>query len=198
MMRQVFYIIAAVINIYSIIILVRIVLSWFSKSVSGKPVEFIHKVTDPYLDLWRNLFKFRIGNLDFSVVAAVVSLSFLQSIFRMLSVSETGRITLGVLLSILLVSLWEIVSFIAGFCLIIIILRMIAYLTSRDLYTPFWSTVDMISRPILYKFNRIIYGNKTGNYLKGMILTCLILLGIIIGGRIIIILLVNLLRGLPV
>jgi len=196
MMHAVFSFLAGVTSIYSILILIRIVLSWFSKSASGKPVELVEKLTEPYLDLWRNLFKFRIGQLDFSAVAAVVSLSFLQTLFRMLS--TTARITLGSVLSVLLVSLWSIVSFIAGFCLVIIILRIFAYLTSRDMYTPFWSIVDSISKPILYRFNRILYGNKTGNYLKGMVLTCLILLGIIIGGRIIIILLVNLLRGLPI
>ena len=196
LMQAVFSILAAVTGIYSIIILIRIVLSWFSMPAAEKPVEFINKITDPYLDFWRRFTSIRIGNLDFSVVIAVAVLSFLQSVFRMLSV--TGTITFGNLLSIIIISLWSIVSFIAGFLLIILILRMIAYLTSRDIYSPFWSTIDSISKPVLYRFNRIFYGNKTGNYLKGMILSCLILLAVIIGGRIIIILLVNLLSGLPV
>ena len=195
-MRAVFSILAAVTGIYSIIILIRVVMSWFSMSAAEKPVEFIRKLTDPYLDFWRRFTSFRIANLDFSVVIAIVVLSFLQSVFRMLSV--TGTITLGSLLSIIIVSLWSIVSFIAGFLLIIIILRIIAYLTSRDIYSQFWGAIDSISKPILYRFNRIFYGNKTGNYLKGMILTCLILLAVIIGGRVLIILLVNLIKGLPV
>jgi len=195
-MHAVFSILAAVIGLYLIIILVRIVLSWFSMSAADKPVEFIKKLTDPYLDLWRRITPIRLGNLDFSVVIAVVVLSFLQSVFRMLSV--TGAVTLGNILSIIIISLWSVVSFIAGFFLIIIILRIIAYLSSRDIHSPFWGTIDSISKPILYRFNRIFYGNKNGNYLKGMILTCLILLAIIIGGRILIILLVNLINGLPV
>jgi len=196
MTRSIFSVLAAVIGAYSIIILIRIVLSWFSMSAAEKPVEFIKKLTDPYLDFWRRITSLRIGNLDFSVVIAISVLSFLQNVFRMLSV--TGAITLGNLLSIIIISLWSIISFIAGFFLVIIILRVIAYLTSRDIYSTFWGTIDSISKPILYRFNRIFYGNKTGNYLKGMILTCLILFLIIVGGRILIILLVNLLKGLPV
>ena len=194
--RAVFSVLAAVTGIYSILIFIRIVLSWFSLSAAGKPVEILKSITDPYLDFWRRFTSLRIGNLDFSVVIAIVVLSFLQSVFRMLS--ETGIITLGSLLSIIIVSLWSIVSFIVGFLLVIIILRMAAYLTSRDIYSPFWNTIDSISKPVLYRFNRIFYGNKTGNYLKGMILTILILIAVFVGGRILIILLVNLLRGLPV
>jgi len=195
-MRAIFSILAAAAGIYSILILIRIVLTWFSMTASGKPVELVNKLTDPYLNFWKRTFPLRIGNLDFSVVIAITAISFLQSIFRMLS--EIGIITLSSLLSIIIISLWSVISFIIGFFLIIIILRIIAYLTSRNINSSFWGTIDSISKPILYRFNRIIYGKKTGNYLLGMVITCLILLGLMIGGRLLIILLVNLLRGLPI
>ena len=193
-MSMVFTFLAAVTGVYSTLILIRILLSWFSDKFKGKPVEILKSITDPYIDFWRRTVKFRIGMMDFSIVIAIVSLSFLQNVFRMISM--TGRITIGSLLSVVIMSLWSIASFLIGFCLIVIILRIIAYLTSRDMYKPFWSAIDSISKPILYRFNRFIYGKKTGDYLKGMILTCLILLAAIIVGRIIIMILVNMLKGL--
>ena len=184
-MQSFFGFLAAVTGFYSTLIFVRIILSWFSVSFAGRFLDMLTRVTDPFLDWWKNRFNLRIGYLDFSVVIAIASLSALQSIFRMLSLEET--ITIGNILAVVLLSLWSIVSFIAVFCLVVIILRVIAYFTNRDIYSRFWGAVDSISRPILYRFNRLIFGNQTGDFLTG----------IIFGGRLIVILLVSTLRTMP-
>ncbi|MCL2805505.1 MAG: YggT family protein [Treponema sp.] len=194
-MRILFGLLAALAGIYSLFIFIRIILSWFSKSSGTKLESFLQIVTDPYLNWWKKNLNLRIASLDFSVVAAIVTLSLLQTIFHSLYIS--GSITIGNILAIVLFALWSIVSFIAGFCVVIIVLRAIAYFTNRNIYSRFWGTVDSISQPILYRMNRIIYGNKTGNYLKGMIFSVLILTGIIIAGRFLVMYLANILRALP-
>ena len=183
-MRNIFGVLAALAGIYSLLILIRIVFSWFRGTVLGKPVEILCRITDPYLNWWRQALRLRIGFLDFSVLAAVVSLSFLQSIFSMIYV--TGRFSPGSLLAIILISLWSIVSFITGFCIVIIILRIIAYLTNRNIYSPFWGAVESISQPLMYNFNRIIFGRRIVNFLLGMIVSLILLVLIMIGGRLLI------------
>jgi len=193
--RLIFGVLAAVTGIYSILILVRILISWFGNFAYSKPVALLSRITDPYLDWWRHRFNIRIGFLDFSAVVGIAALSLLQNIFY--SLSHSVKITIGFILAVLLFSIWNIVSFILGFCLIVIILRMIAYLTNRDIYSPFWQVIDSISQPILYRLNRIFFGNRIANYLKGIILSILSLGAIWIGGKIAVPFLARLLAGLP-
>jgi len=195
-MRFIFGFLAAVTGIYSLIIFVRIIFSWFGNMVSGKPVEIINKITDPYLDWWRRNLRLNVGIFDFSVIPAIIFLSLIQNIFRILSVAE--RITLGIILAQILLSLWSIISFFIVFFIIVIIIRMIGYYTNANIYSPFWSIVDSISQPVLYKANRIFFGNKIGNYLKGIILTLLSLIVISVGGTLIINLLSDILKKLPI
>ena len=195
-MRLIFQFLAAVIGIYSLLIFIRIIFSWFRGFVQGAPVSILSKITDPYLNWWRRNLNLRIGIIDFSVIVAIMFLYLLQNIFFMLVIPES--LTLGNVLTILLLSVWSIVQFITGFCIIIIILRGIAYFTNRNIYSPFWKIVDSISSPIMYRMNRIFYGNKIGNYLNSMILSVLLLAVILIGGRFLVGLLANYLSYLAI
>jgi YggT family protein len=117
----------------------------------------------------------------------------MQSLFYTLARSEV--VSVGSMLASILGAIWTIISFIIGFYMVIIVLRAIAYITSRNIYNPFWQTVDNIYQPFMYKMNRIIFGNKIGHFLKGMIITFLLLLLLMFGGRILINLLINFLNG---
>jgi YggT family protein len=195
-MRLIFGILAAATGIYSLIIFIRIIFSWFGNMVSGKPVEIINKITDPYLDWWRQRLHISIGVFDFSIIVAIVFLSFIQNVFHILSVSE--RITLGFLLAQILLSLWNIISFIIVFFIIVIIIRWIGYLANSNIYSPFWSVVDSISQPLLYRMNRIFFGKKIGGFLKGILLSLLSLVVILVGGRFIVFFLSNIFYNLPI
>lgn len=194
-MQMIFGLLAAAAGIYSILILVRIIISWFGSFASSKPVELLCSVTDPYLNWWRDKFSIRIGFLDFSAVLAIVSLSLIQNILYSLALYD--RITIGYVLSILLMSVWSVFSFIIGFCIIIVILRLIAYLTNRNIYSPFWQVIDSISQPLLYKMNRIFYGKRIGRYLNGIIFTLALLAVAWIGGGYVFPKIARLLSSLP-
>ena len=195
-MQFFFRFLAAITGIYSILIFLRIILSWFSGLAYGKPAEFLIKITDPYLDFWKNICKFRIGFLDFSVIAALLSLSLLQGIFNMISVYQ--RIYLGYILGAVINSLWSLISFIVLFCIIIIIIRGIAYLSKRNMYSTFWSMIDSVYQPLSYRINRIIFKNRIVNFKTGMAVSLVILSIIFIGGRIAFSLLAGFLYRLPI
>ena len=190
-MRTILSILAAAAGVYSLLIFIRILFSWFGDFVSGKPVAIIKKITDPYLDWWRKNLNLRIGFLDFSAIAAIVALSFLQNVLYTLSYSE--RMSIGFILAQIIVSIWTIISFIIGFFMIIIFLRGVAYITNRNTYSPFWGAVDTIYQPLMYRMNRIIFGNRIGSFVKGMIISFIILAVILFGGRILITLLADVL-----
>jgi YggT family protein len=195
-MRLIFGILAAITGIYSLIIFIRIILSWFGNMVKGKFVDILIMITDPYLDWWRRRLPLNVANIDFSVIPAIVFLSFAQNIFRILSVAE--RITLGFLLAEILLAIWNIFSFIIVFFAVVIIIRLIGYFLNSNIYSPFWSVVDAIAQPFLYRTNRIFFGNKIGSYLKGIILSLLLLIVILVGGRFIINILSRIFYRLPI
>jgi len=195
-MRIIFGFLAAASGIYSLLIFIRIILSWFGGMAAGKPVEVLNKITDPYLEWWRNKLNLRLGLFDFSVIAAILFLYFIQNIFNMLYTAQ--RISIGSILALLLGSLWSIVSFFAGFCIIIILLRIIAYLTNRNIYSPFWNAVDSMSKPVIYRINRVIFGAKIVNYLLGMIVPVVLLAAVMIGGSFLVNMLANFLVFLPI
>ena len=62
--------VTAGLSFYMLLIMFRILLSWFQGQNFGKPVEFLAKVTDPYLRWFRRFEFLRVGNFDFSVIVA--------------------------------------------------------------------------------------------------------------------------------
>jgi len=195
-MKNIFSLLAVAVGIYSLLIFFRIILSWFTGVSFGRTSEILAKITDPYLNFWRKIFTFRIGFLDFSVVAAIICLSLLQGILTV--ISSSNRIYLGLILAFILSSIWALISFIMGFCLIIILIKGIAYLTRRNMYGQFWSIIDSIYQPISYQINRIIFGSRIVKFTHAMIVSLIVLLAVMICGRIGVNLLTDILYRLPV
>jgi YggT family protein len=175
---------------------IRIIISWFGGIPESRPVDLLVRVTDPYLDWWRSRLNLRVGFFDFSAVFAIVAVSLVQNIFN--SLANSAVLKLGNILAVVLLSLWSIVSFILGLLLIILILRLIAYLTNRNTYSPFWRLIESISQPVLYRLNRIIFGKRIAGFLKGIILSSLLLAALMAGGHFAVRLIAALLTRLPV
>ena len=196
MMSLIFGILAGAAGIYSLLLFIRIIISWFGGLPSNKPMDLLARITDPYLDWWRTHLNLRIGFLDFSAVAAIIAVSVAQRIFS--SISNSGAFKIGYVIAVILISIWSVVFFVLGFCLVVIILRLIAYLTNRNTYSPFWRVIDSISQPVLYRINRILFGKRIVGYLKGIIFSSLLLAALMIGGRFAVPALAVLISKLPV
>ncbi|HEY9808391.1 MAG TPA: YggT family protein [Halomicronema sp.] len=66
--------------IYNVLLVVRILLSWFPNiDFSNPPFSILSQLTDPYLNLFRSLIP-PIGGLDFSPFLAFILLNVLQSV----------------------------------------------------------------------------------------------------------------------
>jgi YggT family protein len=180
-MRLFMNLLAKLTGLYILLIFIRIMLSWFGTVQFGRPAEILGRVTDPYLDWWRR-FPLRVGFLDLSPILGMAALFLAQSIFS--TIAYYGSISLGVALAIILSSLWSVVSFFLGFFILILGLRLFAFLTNRNIYSNFWQIIEAIARPILYRISRILFGNRLVNYRTGMIVALAVLLVLLIGGTI--------------
>lgn len=73
-------IISSFLGIYSTILLIRVLLTWFpSINWSDQPFEAVAQLTDPYLNLFRSIIP-PLGGFDISSMLAIFALQFAQNI----------------------------------------------------------------------------------------------------------------------
>ena len=75
-------VLAQTISIYTLVLLVRVLLSWFPNLDWGNPVlSTVSAVTDPYLNAFRGLIP-PLGGLDLSAILAFLALQLIQTLLE--------------------------------------------------------------------------------------------------------------------
>ncbi|MDR0784370.1 MAG: YggT family protein [Treponema sp.] len=161
-MRLIFTFLSSLTSIYLLLIFIRILLTWFGGVNFGKAGEILCVVTDPYLGWFRRLGLQVGGFLDLSPIAAMAVLSVLNSVFVRLA--NFGSVSVGIILALLLGSLWSAAAFVLGFVAVVLALRLFALLTNRNTFSPFWRVIDAISSPIVYKTSRIFFLSRNVDF----------------------------------
>jgi YggT family protein len=195
-MRTLFSILGGLTSLYMLVISLRIILTWFRGNEYGRPVEILCRITDPYLNWFRRIPGLRAGFLDLSPIAALAVLSMANRIFATLAFY--GVITLGIVLAMLIEALGSAFNFLLLFFIVVLVLRLIAYLGNMNIYNPFWRIVDTISQPLLYRINRIFFGRRIIRYLNSLILSIAILAALALVLRFLMPRLVRFLASLPI
>ena len=96
---------ARLLNVYSILIWVRIILSWIFPNPSRQHwIYWIGRIVDPYLKAFQNKTSV-IGRLDFSPILAVGTLYVVESILQYYG--YYGTITLSMFLYVFLAAFWN-------------------------------------------------------------------------------------------
>jgi len=76
---------ATFISIYSSLLFIRILLTWFPNiNWYNQPFAALSQITDPYLNLFRSIIP-PLGGLDFSPILAIIVLQILQSVLSQLA-----------------------------------------------------------------------------------------------------------------
>ncbi|MDJ0677471.1 MAG: YggT family protein [Calothrix sp. MO_167.B42] len=76
---------ATFISIYSSLLFIRILLTWFPNvNWYNQPFAALSQITDPYLNLFRSIIP-PLGGLDFSPILAIIALQILQSVLTQLA-----------------------------------------------------------------------------------------------------------------
>lgn len=83
-MRFLFQFLALLIQVYWIVILVRVLMSWINIDPYSKIATLIYDLTEPLLGPIRRILP-RAGMFDFSPVVALFLLTFIQQIFTTLA-----------------------------------------------------------------------------------------------------------------
>ncbi|MEN6500148.1 MAG: YggT family protein [Rectinema sp.] len=188
-------IVSVVVSIYMLLCIVRIFFSWVPSLMTTRWGRLIADLTDPYLELFRPIALFRTPNVDFSPIVALAVLSVVNSLF--VTLSYAVRITLGFILSLLLDAAWSAVSFLLGFFLVVVFIRIIGVIARLATLHPFWQILDGIINPVLFRVNTLIYRGRAVQYLQGLITGFVVVLVVRGLGGWIVRLLTSLLMSLP-
>jgi len=189
-------IVSSLISLYMVLCIIRIFFSWIPSLTDTKWGKLISRLTDPYLNLFRDISLFRTTAVDFSPIIALAVLSVLNNLF--ITLSYAMRITLGFILSLLLDAAWSAISFVLGFFLVISVIRIIGFLARIAVLHPLWQILDGIINPLLFRINKIIYRGRAVQYLQGLITGFVVVLVVRALGGFLVRLLTSLLMSLPI
>jgi len=143
-LQTVFQFLSALVSVYMLLIIFRVLLTWFQGRLNGRGVEILMKITDPYMNKFRGISWLRFGFLDFSPVVAIALLGLLSQIFNSLAVSGTLNPMLVVVY--ILGSIWNFFAFFINLLIFMMVFRLITLL--------FFSTWN---HQVLFQIDNILY-----------------------------------------
>ncbi len=79
-------VLAQTLEIYSLVLIIRVLLSWFPVDWSNPVLSTVSSITDPYLNIFRGIIP-PLGGLDLSAILAFIALSLLQQLLTSSSVA---------------------------------------------------------------------------------------------------------------
>ena len=183
-MQVIFGLFSQVLSIYSLLLVARIMLTWFTAGNERSGIaQFLARITDPYLNWWRQRFSLRAGFLDLTPLVALATLRVLQTVFH--NIAVTGTFSTGFVLALILATVWQIFAFLLWFCIIVLVIRLVGYFANSSMYGPFWQIVDTIARPLMFRITGIVFRGRKVGFVTGMITSIVLFIALWgVGGRI--------------
>lgn len=182
--RTVLNILVRMIEIYSWLCFIRIILTWIPGASFTRFGAFLASLCDPFLNLFRNVRALQFGALDFSPALSIGLLYAVSAILR--NILYTGRIYFGGILAIVISMIWSIVSSLLFFLFILLGIRFAVSLfqKSSNYYGSFWSNLDYALEPFVHKLSNIVTrGKKFVSYRTSLAISIAMLIVIYIAGK---------------
>lgn len=149
-------------EIYSIIMIVYIWLTWIPRFRHTYIGQLVERLVDPYLSIFRQFKILHFNGMDFSPIVALLFLKFMQSLLSKLAMASS--ITFAFLLGFVVQAFFTIINALLGFFMIIAVIRLITLFIFSHA-GPFLTALDMMLKPMVHfvesffgTFNRVSYG----------------------------------------
>lgn len=182
MLQAIMRLLSTLISIYMFVIFIRIVLSWFRGGEYGQVMEWLRRVTDPYLNIFRGSKWTRIGYMDFSPVVAIIALSIVSNVFARIAVA--GTISVGIILAMITQALASAISFFFVLFAILAGIRLVSTFLNIDSTGRFWLVLDEILQPTAGRLSdRLTRGREIG-YRNALLLFVGVLVVVLVLGNI--------------
>lgn len=168
---------AKLIGLYSMLIWVRIILSWIRSPQlqSNEVYIFLCRITDPFLNIFKP--KNYVGRIDFSPLFALMILNTVKTVLEM--IYTYNKITLWLVLAVLINNLW---GYIFRYIFLIVIIMLVVRIfisKSTTAQSQMWlNVIDRnLNAPVGLVF-RLFYSNKQVSD-QTLVITSLIFYGAI-------------------
>jgi len=177
--------ISTIVSFYTLILFVRVILTWVPSLEYSKFGRILASICDPYLNLFKKIRFLRVGTLDFTPMVAMGVLVLVSSILQ--SIIRTQRISVGIILATIVSLCWSIIHTIFVVLIIVLLVRLIVSIFNKD-SSPIWNQIDRIVSPVAYNVTKKIFPKKFIKYQTVLIFTifaliiCYIILEILLLG----------------
>lgn len=170
-------IISAFLSLYSLLCLLRIIITWIPNYSYSKPADILAQICDPYMNLFRGIKWLRFGSFDFSPALALCILGAGSQIFS--SLANGGYINLQMILAMILGIFFSILSSLIFFLIILFAIRLILIMINRDSYNTsgfMANQIDSSISPIVYRIARTFAMGRRITYKAALIISIIALL----------------------
>ena len=165
--------ISGALSVFTLLCFIRIILTWIPGSEYTPVGRFFCSVCDPYLNLFRRFSFLRIGAFDFSPTVALLVLVGLSSVVS--GIFSIAQITLSGILILIISLVWSLLRSILLFIVLIMAVRLIALLVSRDYSSSFWDLLDRTITPLIYRITGA-FSKTTLPFKSALIISIVVLL----------------------
>ena len=170
-------IISAFLSLYSLLCLLRIIITWIPNYSYSKPADILAQICDPYMNLFRGIKWLRFGSFDFSPALALCILGAASQFFS--SLANGGYINLQMILAMVLGIFFSILSSLIFFLIILFAIRLILIMINRDSYNTsgfMANQIDSSISPIVYRIARTFAMGRRITYKAALIISIIALL----------------------
>ena len=194
-MIYLFRALAAAVSIYSLLCVIRIILTWIP-GLSYSPFgRFLSSVCDPFLNLFSGIRWLRFGAIDFSPIVALAILS--MASFVLENLSRGGQISFALILALIIQMAWSVVAAIIFFLIIVVAIRLIVAWMGGDKKSSIWYQIDSSLSPFVYSITKLFSGGKPVAYKNALVLALIVLIILHFGGGKVVQGLVNMCQLIP-
>ena len=170
-------IISAFLSLYSLLCLLRIIITWIPNYSYSKPADILAQICDPYMNLFRGIKWLRFGSFDFSPALALCILGAGSQLFS--SLANGGYINLQMILSMILEIFFSILSSLIFFLIILFAIRLILIMINRDSDNTsgfMANQIDSSISSIVYRIARTFAMGRRITYKAALIISIIALL----------------------
>ena len=170
-------IISAFLSLYSLLCLLRIIITWIPNYSYSKPADILAQICDPYMNLFRGIKWLRLGSFDFSPALALCILGAGSQLFS--SLANGGYINLQMILAMILGIFFSILSSLIFFLIILFAIRLILIMINRDSYNTsgfMANQIDSSISSIVYRIARTFAMGRRITYKAALIISIIALL----------------------
>lgn len=170
-------IISAFLSLYSLLCLLRIIITWIPNYSYSKAADILAQICDPYMNLFRGIKWLRFGSFDFSPALALCILGAGSQLFS--SLANGGYINLQMILAMILGIFFSILSSLIFFLIILFAIRLILIMINKDSYNTsgfMANQIDSSISPIVYRIARTFAMGRRITYKAALIISIIALL----------------------